>query len=165
MVWSCKKRITEREALVIDNYVGWCYITSKAITSHLFSNHDNNDDDDDDDYTDDDDVLASDIVLTEDVVLEMDDLEENIPNKDMVFILQIIEEKSKVEWEIEISEDNGLDDVIFDGNGNGMVDKKKELTWFDILLLGGRQQICVPAMFWYSQKWNRNYWPFSHWLT
>jgi len=37
--------------------------------------------------------------------------------------LQIIEEKSKAEWEIEILEDNGLDDVVFDGDGNGMVDK------------------------------------------
>ncbi len=60
--------------------------------------------------------------------------------------MQIIEEKSKAEWEIEILEDNGLDDVIFEDDGNGMVDKKKELTNLIFsCLVEDSKSVCLPC--------------------
>jgi len=102
MVWHHKKRITEREKLLISNCVGCCYLTSRVIycnaeeeateTGTHLSNYAENIEDVSSDK--DNNVQASDIVLADDNTVPNDNLEEISANDDKVFVLQIIEEKN-----------------------------------------------------------------------
>jgi len=123
MVRHRKKRITEREKLLISNCVGRRYLTSRIIccdeeedeTGMDSLNYAENMEDVSSDEEDDD-VLASDIVLADDDTLPNNDLEEITAEDDKVFVSQIIEEKNMLERRGGvINIDKGLDEEIIYG--------------------------------------------------